>query len=132
MSYRRRTAVSDHLGELPPPDGADAVEDEPHLEHGEYGEHREEDGDASGQRDGRAEEDDAEERARAVAGAKVQIGRSGRIVGQGAVQLHGGVGVTMEYSVGHYFKRVTMIDQLFGDADHHLGRVARMGGLIAA
>jgi hypothetical protein len=38
----------------------------------------------------------------------------------------------MEYSVGHYFKRVTMIDQLFGDADHHLGRVARMGGLIAA
>jgi hypothetical protein len=35
-------------------------------------------------------------------------------------QLHGGVGMTMEYSVGHYFKRVTMIDQLFGDADHHL------------
>ncbi|AWN55697.1 acyl-CoA dehydrogenase family protein [Methylobacterium sp. 17Sr1-1] len=79
-----------------------------------------------------AGEDDADERTRAIAGAKVQIGRSGRIVGQGAVQLHGGVGVTMEYSVGHYFKRVTMIDQLFGDADHHLGRVARMGGLIAA
>ncbi|GJD51163.1 Acyl-CoA dehydrogenase fadE12 [Methylobacterium crusticola] len=77
-------------------------------------------------------EDDAGERPRAISGAKVQIGRSGRLVGQGAVQLHGGVGVTMEYSVGHYFKRVTMIDALFGDADHHLARVARMGGLIAA
>ena len=79
-----------------------------------------------------AGEEDARERTRAISGAKVQIGRSGRIVGQGAVQLHGGVGVTMEYSVGHYFKRVTMIDALFGDADHHLARVARLGGLIAA
>ncbi|ACA14804.1 acyl-CoA dehydrogenase domain protein [Methylobacterium sp. 4-46] len=79
-----------------------------------------------------AGEEDAAERARALSGAKVQIGRSGRIVGQGAVQLHGGVGVTMEYSVGHFFKRVTMIDTLFGDADHHLARVAAMGGLIAA
>ncbi|WP_298960699.1 acyl-CoA dehydrogenase family protein [uncultured Methylobacterium sp.] len=79
-----------------------------------------------------AEADDPAERSRAVSGAKVQIGRSGRVVGQGAVQLHGGVGMTMEYSVGHYFKRVTMIDQLFGDADHHLARVARMGSLLAA
>ncbi len=78
------------------------------------------------------DEANAEERARSIAAAKVQIGRSGRTVGQGAIQLHGGVGMTMEYAVGHYFKRVTMIDTLFGDADHHLARVAALGGLIAA
>jgi pimeloyl-CoA dehydrogenase small subunit len=72
------------------------------------------------------------ERRKAIAAAKVQIGRSGRIVGQGAIQLHGGIGMTMEYKVGHYFKRVTMIDTLFGDADHHLAALARMGGLVAA
>jgi pimeloyl-CoA dehydrogenase small subunit len=72
------------------------------------------------------------ERRRAVAGAKVQIGRSGRFVGQQAIQLHGGVGVTMEYKVGHLFKRVTMIDAAFGDADHHLARLAEVGSLLAA
>jgi pimeloyl-CoA dehydrogenase small subunit len=72
------------------------------------------------------------ERRRAVAGAKVQIGRSGRFVGQQAIQLHGGVGVTMEYKVGHLFKRVTMIDAAFGDADHHLARLAEAGSLLAA
>ncbi|GAC1561022.1 MAG: pimeloyl-CoA dehydrogenase small subunit [Beijerinckiaceae bacterium] len=76
-------------------------------------------------------ETDADARSRAVSGAKVQIGRSGKIVGQGAVQLHGGVGMTMELKVGHYFKRVTMIDVLFGDADHHLARLAEVGGLAA-
>jgi alkylation response protein AidB-like acyl-CoA dehydrogenase len=75
---------------------------------------------------------DAAERRKAIAATKVQIGRSGRIVGQGAVQLHGGIGMTMEAKVGHYFKRVTMIDTLFGDADHHLAALARMGGLVAA
>ena len=77
-------------------------------------------------------EDDPAERGRAVSAAKVQIGRSGRFVGQQAVQLHGGVGVTMEYKIGHYFKRMTMIETLFGDADHHLDRVAQAGGLFAA
>ncbi len=72
------------------------------------------------------------ERRRAVAGAKVQIGRSGRFAGQQAIQLHGGVGVTMEYKVGHLFKRVTMIDAAFGDADHHLARLAEAGSLLAA
>ena len=72
------------------------------------------------------------ERRRSIAGAKVQIGRSGRFVGQQAVQLHGGVGMTMELAVGHYFKRVTMIDTAFGDADYHLSRLADAGGLIAA
>ena len=61
----------------------------------------------------------------------VQIGRSGRFVGQQAIQLHGGIGMTMEYKVGHYFKRITMIDAMFGDADHHLAELARLGGLIA-
>jgi len=78
------------------------------------------------------EEPNAAERRRAISAAKVQIGRSGRIVGQGAIQLHGGIGMTMEYKVGHYFKRVTMIDTLFGDADHHLAALARMGGIISA
>jgi alkylation response protein AidB-like acyl-CoA dehydrogenase len=79
-----------------------------------------------------AEEANAAERRKTIAAVKVQIGRSGRIVGQGAIQLHGGIGMTMEYKVGHYFKRVTMIDTLFGDADHHLGVLARTGGIIGA
>jgi pimeloyl-CoA dehydrogenase small subunit len=79
-----------------------------------------------------ADEPDATERRKAIAAAKVQIGRSGRFVGQQAIQLHGGIGMTMEYKVGHHFKRVTAIDALFGDADHHLAELARLGGLIAA
>src|ERR1043166_5175521 len=79
-----------------------------------------------------AAEENGVERGKAISAAKVQIGRSGRIVGQGAIQLHGGIGMTMEYKVGHYFKRVTMIDTIFGDADHHLGVLARMGGIIGA
>jgi len=77
-----------------------------------------------------AAEDDATERRRAIAAAKVQIGRSGRHVGQEAIQLHGGIGMTMEYKVGHYFKRMTMIDKMFGDADAHLAALARLGGLF--
>jgi len=79
-----------------------------------------------------AEEPDPTERRKAIAAAKVQIGRSGRIIGQQAIQLHGGIGMTMEYKVGHHFKRVTTIDMLFGDADHHLSELARLGGLIEA
>jgi pimeloyl-CoA dehydrogenase small subunit len=77
-----------------------------------------------------AEEDNAAERRKAIAAVKVQIGRSGKIVGEGAIQLHGGIGMTMEYKVGHYFKRVTMIDKTFGDADHHLTALTRMGGIV--
>ena len=79
-----------------------------------------------------AQDQNAEERRKAISAAKVQIGRSGRFVGQQAIQLHGGVGMTMEYKVGHLFKRVTMIDTLFGDADHHLAKLAEAGSLIAA
>jgi pimeloyl-CoA dehydrogenase small subunit len=78
------------------------------------------------------EETNAVERHKSIAAAKVQIGRSGRFVGKTATQLHGGIGMTMEYKVGHYFKRVTAIDVLFGDADHHLAAIAKMGGLLAA
>jgi pimeloyl-CoA dehydrogenase small subunit len=79
-----------------------------------------------------AEEPDERERRAAIAAAKVQIGRSGRFVGQQAIQLHGGIAMTHEYKAGHYFKRLTAIDTLFGDADHHLGELARAGGLVAA
>jgi pimeloyl-CoA dehydrogenase small subunit len=79
-----------------------------------------------------AQEENAQERRKAASAAKVQVGRSGRFVGQQAVQLHGGVGVTMELKVGHLFKRATMIDTQFGDADYHLARVAESDGLISA
>ncbi len=77
-----------------------------------------------------AAEENPVERRRAIAAAKVQIGRSGKHIGQEAIQLHGGIGMTMEYSVGHYFKRMTMIDQLYGDADLHLAGLAQLGGLF--
>ena len=79
-----------------------------------------------------AGEADVSERLRAMHAAKVQIGRSGRHIGQEAVQLHGGIGVTMEYAVGHHFKRMTMIERGYGDTDSHLAALARLGGLIAA
>lgn len=69
------------------------------------------------------------ERRRAVSAAKVLVSQSARFVGQQAVQLHGGIGVTDELAVSHYFKRLTMITLLFGDADHHL---ARFGEQMAA
>ncbi|HEV2677207.1 MAG TPA: acyl-CoA dehydrogenase family protein [Aliidongia sp.] len=72
----------------------------------------------------RADDPDVSERTRAVSAAKVQIGRSGRLIGQSSVQMHGGIGITDEYAGGHYFKRITLIDRTFGDADHHLARFA--------
>lgn len=77
-----------------------------------------------------ATDPDPVERARAVSAAKVQIGQSAKRIGREAVQMHGGVGMTMEYSVGHYFKLVTMIDVLFGNEDHHLKRLASLDGLF--
>ena len=78
-----------------------------------------------------ADSDDASERSRAMHAAKAEIGRGGRLVGENAIQIHGGVGMTMEYAVGHYFKRMTMIDVAFGNSDHHLRALARAGGLFA-
>jgi pimeloyl-CoA dehydrogenase small subunit len=74
--------------------------------------------------------DDAKERATAVAAAKVQIGKSLKFVGQQSIQLHGGIGMTMEARIGHYFKRLTMIENTFGDTDYHLRRVTQGGGLV--
>jgi alkylation response protein AidB-like acyl-CoA dehydrogenase len=68
----------------------------------------------------------------AASAAKVQIGKSGRFVGQGAVQIHGGMGMTDELNVGHYFKRLTMIDTLYGSVDHHLKRYAALDADKAA
>jgi alkylation response protein AidB-like acyl-CoA dehydrogenase len=67
--------------------------------------------------------DEADEvRARAVSAAKVRIGRACRFVGQNAIQIHGGMGMTDELAIGHYFKRATIIEGLFGSVDHHLKR----------
>src|ERR1700690_2062756 len=74
--------------------------------------------------------DNASERATAVAAAKVQIGKSAKFVGQQSIQLHGGIGMTMEARIGHYFKRLTMIENTFGDTDYHLRRVTESGGLM--
>jgi len=69
----------------------------------------------------------ADERRRALARAKVQLGQSMRFVGQQAVQMHGGIGVTDEYIVSHYFKTLTQLEMTWGDTLHHLGEVsARM------
>lgn len=68
-----------------------------------------------------------EERRRAMARAKYQLGVSMRFVGQNSVQLHGGIGVTDEYIGSHYFKKLTQLELSFGDTLHHLGEVsARM------
>ncbi|MBS7806612.1 acyl-CoA dehydrogenase family protein [Variovorax sp. PCZ-1] len=69
----------------------------------------------------------APDRSRAASQAKLQLGQSMRFVGQQAVQLHGGIGVTDEYIVSHYFKTLTQLEMSFGDTMHHLAEVsARM------
>ncbi len=70
------------------------------------------------------ESGNAEEARRAVSAIKYQVGTAGRQVGEEAVQLHGGMGVTWELDVAHYFKRLTVINTLFGNADHHVERYA--------
>jgi pimeloyl-CoA dehydrogenase small subunit len=71
------------------------------------------------------DEPDAVERARNIAMVKAGIGQAARFVSQNAVQLHGGIGMTEEYAVGHYFRRVMVIEHTFGDTAHHLSRLAR-------
>ncbi|HUS25584.1 MAG TPA: acyl-CoA dehydrogenase family protein [Candidatus Binatia bacterium] len=70
----------------------------------------------------KADVTDAAARRRALSAAKAHVGQAARYVGQQAVQLHGGIGVTDEAAISHYFKRLTLIDLTLGDADHHLGR----------
>ena len=65
-----------------------------------------------------------DERRAAMARAKVQLGQSMRFLGQQAVQLHGGIGVTDEYIVSHFFKKLTQLEMTFGDSLHHLGELS--------
>jgi alkylation response protein AidB-like acyl-CoA dehydrogenase len=69
---------------------------------------------------------DDQARAGAVSAAKVKIGKALRFVGENAVQLHGGMGVSDELAVGHYFKRATLLENAFGSADYHLARYERL------
>lgn len=71
-------------------------------------------------------DEDETERKKAASAAKAEIGKAGRFIGQGAVQIHGGMGMTDELNVGHYFKRLTMIDAMYGSTDHHLKRYASL------
>jgi alkylation response protein AidB-like acyl-CoA dehydrogenase len=70
------------------------------------------------------DEPNANERAHNIAMAKVGIGQAGRFVSQNAVQLHGGIGMTEELAVGHYFRRCMVIERLFGDTAHYLAKLA--------
>ena len=74
---------------------------------------------------------DAGERRRAVSAAKYRVGQAARFVGQQAVQLHGGMGVTDELPAAHYFKRLSTIELTLGDADHHLARFIAQPGFRA-
>jgi pimeloyl-CoA dehydrogenase small subunit len=67
-------------------------------------------------------DEDEVTRKKAASAAKVRIGQAGRFVGQQSIQIHGGMGMTDELAIGHYFKRLTMIDSEFGNVDHHLKR----------
>jgi len=75
-------------------------------------------------------EADPGERSKAMSAAKAQIGRSAKFIGQQATQLHGGIAMTYEYKLGHLFKRLTMIDMTYGDADWHLKRLGERGSLF--
>jgi alkylation response protein AidB-like acyl-CoA dehydrogenase len=69
----------------------------------------------------------AAERARAIAAMKVVVGNAGRIVGGLAIQLHGGMGLTAECSVGHYYKKLVAFDMIYGGVDENLDRLTRLG-----
>jgi alkylation response protein AidB-like acyl-CoA dehydrogenase len=75
---------------------------------------------------------DAEERRRTVSAAKVKVGQAAKFVGQQAVQMHGGMGVTNELPAAHHFKRLTIIEAMLGDIDHHLARFIAQPGFTKA
>ena len=70
----------------------------------------------------KADDDNAEERKRAISIAKAQLAVGGKLVVQQAVQLHGGIGITDEHDVGLYFKRMSVLNASYGDEEHHLSR----------
>jgi alkylation response protein AidB-like acyl-CoA dehydrogenase len=75
---------------------------------------------------------DAVERRRTVSAAKARVGQAMKYIGQQAVQLHGGMGVTNELPAAHYFKRLSMIELTLGDTDHHLARFVAQPGFKQA
>jgi hypothetical protein len=77
-------------------------------------------------------EEAADERAKAVSAAKAFVGKALKFVGQNAIQLHGGMGMTDEMAIGHYFKRATVLEALFGSTDHHLRRYESLSFAAAA
>ncbi len=74
----------------------------------------------------RLDEGAGTEAKKAVSALKVQVGKAGRFIGQSAIQLHGGMGMTDELNVGHYFKRLTMVDTMFGNTDYHLKKFGQL------
>jgi alkylation response protein AidB-like acyl-CoA dehydrogenase len=79
----------------------------------------------------KVDDPDEIERKSAISAAKVQLAVSGKFVAQWAIQLHGGVGVTDEHDVGLYFKRMHVLNTLFGDEEHHLARFASLPSFTA-
>jgi alkylation response protein AidB-like acyl-CoA dehydrogenase len=71
-------------------------------------------------------EEKAEDSKKAISGLKYQVGKAGKFIGQQAVQLHGGMGVTDELNVGHYFKRLTTVGTIFGNTDYHLKKYSSL------
>ncbi len=71
---------------------------------------------------------DNENRKQAISAMKYQIGTAGLNVAREVIQIHGGMGMTWELDIAHYFKRITAIDLLFGNADHHLDRFVNNSG----
>jgi alkylation response protein AidB-like acyl-CoA dehydrogenase len=74
------------------------------------------------------DDDNAAQRAHDISTAKVGVGQAARFVSQNAVQLHGGIGMTDEYAVGHYFRRCMVIEHSFGDTGYHLSKLAAQIG----
>lgn len=79
-----------------------------------------------------ADEPDEHVRAAGHAAVKAVIGKAGRFVAQNAVQLHGGIGVSEEHAISHYFRRLTAIGMILGDSESQLGRLAALGGFTGA
>jgi alkylation response protein AidB-like acyl-CoA dehydrogenase len=67
--------------------------------------------------------------ARSISAAKARVGKACRFIGESAVQIHGGMGMTEEMPVSHYFKRAVMIENSFGSIDHHLARFERLASI---
>jgi alkylation response protein AidB-like acyl-CoA dehydrogenase len=71
-------------------------------------------------------EEGSQDAKKAISGLKYQVGKAGKYIGQQAVQLHGGMGVTDELNVGHYFKRLTTVGTIFGNTDYHLKKYSSL------